>query len=42
MNISSRHGIEIVDVVVEIRWILAHILIPEGNWWVKIIASELW
>lgn len=42
MNISSRHGVEVMNVVVEVGRILTDILVPEGNGWIKITIRELW
>lgn len=42
MNVTSGHGIEVLDVVVEVGSILAGILGPEWDWRVLIIFSKLW
>ena len=42
MYITSGHGIEILDVVVEVGFILASILCPEWDWRVLIIVNKLW
>ena len=44
MNVSicSRHGVEIMDVVVKVKWIFADVFIPEGNGWIQITVSKVW
>ena len=42
MYVTSGHGIEILDVVVEVGFILASILGPERDWRVLILISKLW
>ena len=42
MLIISGHGIEILNVVVEICLILAFHFHPEGKWRIKVICSKFW
>ena len=42
MYVTSGHGIEVLDMVIEVGFILARILGPEWDWRVLIIFSKLW
>ncbi len=42
MLIFSGHGIEILNVVIEICLVCAFYLHPERNWRIKIICSKFW
>ena len=42
MLVVGRHGIEILDVIVEVSFILASILGPEWSYRKQVFISEFW
>ena len=42
MYVTSGHGIKVLNVVIEVGFILASILGPEWDWRVLIIISKRW
>ena len=42
MYVTSGHGIKVLDVIIEVGFILASVLGPEGDWRVLIIISKFW
>ncbi len=42
MHIAGGHSMEVLNMVVEVRWVLAHILHPEWNGRINITIGIFW